>query len=137
MNKKVVSKYIEEELKNYEETIRQMEAIRFEILNTSPLKQIGKAGMPDPTAVKAITLVSNTVLSRMERTVRAIERMILSVNKDQQKLFRLKYIEQKTKQQICKELAISERTYQRWSRKIIGRVAEELGLTIDEWQKLA
>lgn len=130
MNSRVVVEYVEEELKNYEETLRQIEEIRFEILNSTPLRYPGSnpERRSDPTAVKAITLVSNTVLSRMERTVRAVERVLASLPEDQRKLFELKFIRQKTKRQICMELSISERTFHRWKKDIVNKVARELGL---------
>lgn len=129
MDKAVVVKYVEEELKNYKETIRQIEEIRIEILSSTPTKQPRvAAGRPDPTASKAVNLVSNTVLCRMERTVRAINKALDSLPEEKVRFFKLKYIQHKTKKQICRELCISERTYHRWRKAIVTRVARELGL---------
>lgn len=127
---------IEAELYCYEESKRQLELLREEIIESTPSQEISVKSSPgDPTQTKAIKLVNNREIIEMERRLKAIDKAIeiLKTNNEPRKyeLLKMKYFERKyTDIGICMELGISERTFYRWRREIIELIANFLGCRV-------
>lgn len=126
---RAIFRYIEHELYNYDETIKEIQEIRNNIIEQSPYKETvpGSGYISDPTARKAIKLITSTAIARMERTIRAIDRALELLPEEHNQLFQLKYRQKWTMKQICDEIPTSERTYFRWRREIVEMVAKEMG----------
>jgi RinA family phage transcriptional activator len=125
---------IEAELRNYPATTRELKEIEEEI--ASPRRsfdEIKSTDPSDPTPTKAIRMISSTGLNDLRRRVSAIEHLLRIVEADptRHELIRLTYWSgTHTVPGICQQLHISERTYHRWKRQMLGVVAERLGWAI-------
>lgn len=129
-------KMIEAELYCYEESKRQLELLREEIIESTPSHEISVKTSPgDPTQTKVIKLVNNREIIEMERRLKAIDKAIevLKTSNEPRKyqLLHMKYFERRyTDVGICMELGISERTFYRWRREIIELIANFLGCRV-------
>ena len=129
-------KMIEAELYCYEESKRQLEFLREDIIESTPSHEINvKTGPGDPTQTKVIKLVNSREIIEMERRLKAIDKAIeiLKTSNEPRKyeLLRMKYFERRyTDVGICMELGISERTFYRWRREIIELIANFLGCRV-------
>lgn len=127
---KSVFRYIEHELYCYDATKHSIEELRDEIISgkSGAMLVPGTGYVSDPTAQKAVKLVSSPALAHMERTVRAIERAIDRLSEEHAQLFELKYRQNKHWKRVCIEMPTSERTYFRLRKELVLAVACELGL---------
>lgn len=130
-----VWRYIEYELYSYDQTKKDLELLREEILHGTPPPEEGHSSGPgNPTESKGMRLISSPVIVRLERIVSAIERTIGQLTEDHSQLFTLKYIQGKHWRIVCQEMPTSERTYFRLRRDIVELVAEKIGLA-QIWQE--
>ena len=129
-------KMIEAELYCYEESKRQLELLREEIIESTPIQEVNVKTSPgDPTQTKVIKLVNSREIIEMERRLKAIDKAIeiLKTSNEPKKyqLLHMKYFERRyTDTGICMELGISERTFYRWRREIIELIANFLGCRV-------
>lgn len=125
-----VFRYVEYELYNYDNTKKELQRYKDDILESSPGPQEAKVqtGTGDPTAKKAIKLVSSAFIARAEQTVQAIEKSLDMLGEGYKKLFKLKYQECLPWQEVVIELEVSDRTYFRMRRELVATVACQLGL---------
>lgn len=125
-----VFRYVEYELYNYDNTKKELQRYREAILEGSPGQQEIKVqtGTGDPTAKKAIQLVSSAFIARAEQTIQAIEKSLAMLSEGHRKLFKLKYQECLPWQEVAIELEVSDRTYFRMRRELVTTVAQQLGL---------
>ena len=129
-------KMIEAELYCYEESKEQLELLREDIIESTPIQEVNVKTSPgDPTQTKAIKLVNNREIIEMERRLKAIDKAIevLKTSNEPRKyeLLHMKYFERRyTDVGICMELGISERTFYRWRREIIELIANFLGCRV-------
>lgn len=133
MNKETEN-FIAAELAAYHDNLKELDALREEILEGSPGPP---DGMPrgnttsNPTADKAMRLISSRVLLCVERRTAAVTKVL---NRNQHdpltmELVRLSFFQRThTPIGVCKELHISRRNYYRRRREFLGQIAEELGL---------
>lgn len=133
MNKETEN-FIAAELAAYHDNLRELELLREDIMEGSPGPP---DGMPrgnttsNPTADKAIRLVSSRVLLCVERRTAAITKVLRRNQNDplMMELVRLSFFQRThTPIGVCKELHISRRNYYRRRREFLGQIAEELGL---------
>lgn len=128
-------KLIEAELYCYEETKKELEQLKDEIIQSSTYQEVavqtGTTG--DTTASKALKLVSSSVIMEMERRINVIEK-VLDMFKDSPlklELIKLKYFERRyTDIGIAQKLNISEKTFYRWKKEIIQFISMYLGYKI-------
>ncbi len=126
---KSVRKYIEYELYGYDETVRQLEMLKDDIVQETPLRALGTSGgISKPTECKGLRLVTNRAIVHMERTIRAIDGALTLLPETHKNLFELIYRQGKSWQQVCMELPTSRSSYFRMRRDIVETVALELGL---------
>jgi RinA family phage transcriptional activator len=130
MISRAVFRYVEHELFNYAETKQQIKELQQNIIESTPFAETipGGGHISDPTARKAIKLVTSTAIARMERNVRAIDRAMKLLPEQHQMLFELKYQQGKSMARVCDEIPASERSYFRWRKEIVEVVAREMGL---------
>lgn len=131
---KETENFIAAELAAYHDNLRDLEALREDILEGSPGPP---DGMPrgnttsNPTADKAMRLVTSRVLLCVERRTAAITKVLQRNQNDplMMELIRLSFFHRThTPYGICKELHISRRNYYRRRREFLDQIAEELGL---------
>jgi RinA family phage transcriptional activator len=137
--KRDVFRHVEAELYAYPFRKKEITRLREEILypfderpeDVNIVKGKNSVRRPgDPTAKKAIALVSHTRLHHLERVVDAIDEVYARLPDPKREFVRLKYWthpQRLTAVGICQELGISDRTYSRWRSQIISQIAEILG----------
>ena len=125
-----VFRYVEYELYNYDNTKKELERCREEILESSPSPPEIKvqSGLGDPTAKKVEKILTTTYIARAEQTVNAIEKSLNMLTDLHRMLFKFKYQDCLPWQEVTIELEISERTYFRIRRELVVMVAQQLGL---------
>jgi hypothetical protein len=96
----------------------------------TPQDQYVSGGTPgSPTETKALTLVSNPTIARIERTLDAVDAAWRMMNQDQRILLVEKYQKGKLWPQICREQYWSESKYHRVRNGVVRFAAECMGLT--------
>lgn len=126
-------KHVESELHHFQETIREIQRLREQILHGTPAEEQvgGRSNLPSsPTEQKGIALASNRKLESMQQIVRTIEYVVSQLPDEKKKLVQLKYW---TKPQtltwrgIAINLNISTRQAMRWRYEIVVSIAELIG----------
>lgn len=131
--KKGTFKHIESELYAFEDTKKEIEWIREEILHRTPMidNPEGRANTPsDPTATTATLLMTHRRLDQLERIVKAIDQIYQELPDDKKKLIKLKYWtkpQTKTWEGIAQEINISRRQALRWRNEIVFAIADAIG----------
>ena len=127
-------KTIESELYCYHESKKYLEELREEIIDSSTTQEIGAAiqsgSTGDTTGNKATKLAGSREILEVERRLRAIEKVLAILEKDDKKLrlVQMKYFERRyTDIGISMELGISERTFYNWRKEIIRLIGQQLG----------
>lgn len=132
--KREIKSYIEAELRDYNQTLRDISEARQDLLlATHTPDNVGGHGydIGDPTQARAFKLVTNRRISHMERICTAIATVIGALPEEKYRLVELKYWTRPqtlTDDGIALKLNISRRTYYNWKNGIIMALAEELGL---------
>lgn len=134
-----VFQHVEAELYAYPYRKKEITRLRDEILtpydeeinDPGIVKGVNSVRMPgDPTGKKAIELASNAKLHNLERIADAIDEVFNRLPEAKRELICLKYWtkpQRYTTVGICEELGISDRTFRRWRRTFIQKIAEILG----------
>lgn len=128
---KKVYKYIDYELQHYEDNKKELEKLRDEILEASPLPSDGQPrgnSTGNPTEQKAIKLLSSVALLKIEKTINSIDKVYEQLNDDYKKFFDWNYKKRAGVVKTCIEINISERTYYNMRDKIVYNVGAEMGL---------
>ena len=122
--------YIEHELYRYETTKKELETMRDDILDETPFKETNIRTLTpgDPTYQKASKLITTTAITRMTRTITAIESAMQKLSEDHNQLFEMKYNQHKSWQMITIEMPICRATYFNLRKDIVELVAMEMGL---------
>lgn len=133
--KRAVFRYVEAELYDYPFTVKEIARLRADIalegqgLEAALLQEHVTGGrQPDPTREKAIRLLTNRRLRRMEETVAAIQRVYDRLPPEKQRLVDLKYWQRYGNLAVATRLHISRATFYRWRAEVVTAVAVELGL---------
>ena len=133
---KTYYRFVEHELYNYKNNLKELEEIEDDIINGSGYQsgdRVQTSNLSDETATKAIKLTSTAKLINMRRNLGSIETGIRilqsSAEPKKYELLELKYFDCKfTDIKIAEELCISIETYYRWKRQIITMIAMHMGL---------
>lgn len=132
--KLAVKRYVEAEIRDYHETKQQIAAALSEVAERSPMPLDGSSvssrnKVTRPTERGAVVLLTNRRLQQMERTVRAIEKVLDMLDEEKREFVRMRWWERKlTPTGIAEKLHIDERTVYRWQNEVIALVAVEMGL---------
>ena len=130
-------RFVEQEIRWYPQLLREYLDLRNDIILAQPRRDTVVSGgeVGDPTGRKAVRLVSDRYLRRLESSLPAMEEAmrLLAEQEDGEKkceLVRLTYWTMGLgTEQIAKRLNISRRTYFYWKDQILLLVAWCLGLT--------
>ncbi|QTL96546.1 DUF1492 domain-containing protein [Iocasia frigidifontis] len=132
-----VFRFVEHELYNYQETIKDLKEINHDDIETKSSGNLlpydrysSNRSYPWGSSTEdcGIDLITNKIAYRMKRTIEAIGRAKKRLDDEKKELFRLKYQKGMSWQQITIEINISRRTYYRWRDEIVYITAEEMGL---------
>lgn len=128
---KQVYRYIELELSRYQQTQKDLKEALDDILHEAPVfdNNGGKSySIGKPTEGKAIRMVSNVRIRRLEKTIEAIEKVYDQLDEGKRRLIHLRYWRDTfTDPGVWKQLNIERRTYYYWKNNVIYRLAKELG----------
>lgn len=133
MNKGIKA-YIESELRYYHQSKKDLEEIREEIIESSPINDgtgIRSCGTSDTVCKKVIRLITNKRLKRLEETIRAIDAVLDQLDETKHRLVEMKYWRKPNYLNdagIAHELCIDRATLYRWQDAILLAIAIELGL---------
>lgn len=126
---KAIFRYIEHELFSYQQTKREIELFRDDILNGINRPDVPcQSGLSDITASKAIKLTSSAFILKAEKTIDAIHKSLGMLGDTHNKLFDLKYIDGRPKNEVYLEMNISESHYFKIRRELVETVGLQLGL---------
>lgn len=128
-------KHIESELYNYQETIKEIQKLRNDIMfaTGSDDENVGGGRSSEPgrpTERIATKLTSHKTLIQLEEIVSAIQKVYVALTKDHQTLIEMRYW---TKPQtltwdgLAEKLHVSKRQALRWRDKIVEEIAKNLG----------
>ncbi len=124
-----VFRYIEHELYNYEQTRKELEFYREQVLEGTKVPEVSVQKAPsDTTASKAMQLTSSAFVAQAERVVRAVDRALEMLTTSHRELFNLKYKDCEQWPDITIYMGISDRTYYRMRRELVITVGQQLGL---------
>lgn len=139
--KREIRKFIESELRDYENTKREWETLQDELTYsknaTGHEDYMERLGLEAPercngqTESKALKILTNKRLAQLERTIRAFERVITNLPEEKFKLVVLRYWtvpQTLTDDGIALELNCDKRTLYRWLDGILLALAKEMGL---------
>jgi RinA family phage transcriptional activator len=124
-------RHVEAELYLYNETKKEIERMRNDIIHAGKIQQEGgRSGVSNPTASTAGRLTSDKRLQRLEEIVDIIDDITAICDHQRKELIKLKYW---TKPQlltwngIAQKIHISERQAYVWRDEIVQAIAERLG----------
>jgi RinA family phage transcriptional activator len=138
-----IKAYIEAELRDYNDTLRAIGEDKNELLLASPVHDNNGGtsyDLSNPTQDKALQLVTNKRIRRMEQTCRAIENVVNRLPEDKYRLVELRYWTKPqtlTDEGIAREIGIDRATLYRWADGIIKAIGIEMGLINDICDKVA
>ena len=104
---RAVFRYVEHELCHYDQTLKDISELQRDIAESQ---------------------IFSSALARMVRTAKAIERALSRLPDGHQELYRLKYQQGRSPQQVCDKLHIELPTYYKWRREVVHAAALEMGL---------
>lgn len=132
--KKEIKQYIEAELRDYQQSKKDLADLQEAILHGSAstdLSGIRGSGISDPTQRKALALITNVRIKKLEETIGAIESVLGELDAEKTRLVEMKYWTQPnhlTDEGIAQRLCISRRTLYDWTNKILFAIAVKMGL---------
>ena len=126
---KSIFRYIEHELYNYEQTKKDLQLYREQVLEGTASPEVSVQNGPgDVTANKVIKLTSSAFVVQAERVIQAIDKALSILGDKHNELFKLKYQMGVSWPQITIDMGISDRTYYRLRRELVITVGQHLGL---------
>ncbi len=128
-------KHIESELYCYKETLKEIERLRTELLESGHGREFTNEGIrgnkiSDPTFRATSLLLQNRQLRNMEVVTEAIRAVVDELPAEKRHLVELRYWtkpQTRTWAGIAGKLHISERQARRWRNQIVFAIAERLG----------
>lgn len=127
-----IYKYVEYEMYHYNEYKRNIETVREEIIESSPLPPDGqpRGGInSDPTQRKALKLSMSVGYAVMEKTISAIDNALSMLTERHNRIFEMVYIKKrKDRYSMSDELFISYDTFNRNKNELVEMVGRELGV---------
>ncbi|HZK23152.1 MAG TPA: hypothetical protein VFC62_03510, partial [Atopostipes sp.] len=131
--RKAMYDLIEAEIRNYHETKRELEQLKSEIIESTPVSDVpAYTGPGDPTAQKAIKLRTSRVIMEVEKRVNAVGYALETYKHHEDparyKFIKLWYFDNRfTPEGVIQQVCISRRTFYNWRDEFVGLVAERLG----------
>lgn len=126
---KSIFRYIEHELYNYEQTKKDLQLYREQVLEGTVSPEVSVQSSPgDVTANKAVKLTSSAFVVQAERIIGAIDKSLAILGDKHKMLFELKYQQDIPWPEITIEMGISDRSYFRLRRELVATVGQQLGI---------
>ena len=120
-------KYVEQEIRQYKNNLKELNRLKNEIIQEAPEKQNGRSsGLGDSTAAKAVKLSMNRKISELEKNQKAIETIYHRLCQDKQSVMEEYWQSRYTNAGLAYKLGLDERTIRRWKQHIVYLVAAEL-----------
>lgn len=134
--RKEIRVYVEAELRDFSATKKAWELLQEDCIHETPIFDGQPKGstVGNPTESKVIKLITNRRLAQLERTIKAIEHVIMNLPEDKFRLVQLKYWAHPrtlTDEGIAQEIGIDRATLYRWTDGIIKAIGVEMGLIDD------
>ena len=128
-------KYVEQEIRGYHATLKEIEWRREEIMN--PHKETdtntggGKSNLPgDPTGRIGTALTADLKLQNLERVIGGIDYIWQDLSDEKKQFVKLYYWtrpQRYTLEGVAIKLSISYPTAKRWRTEIVERIADQIG----------
>ncbi|WP_057766709.1 transcriptional regulator [Cytobacillus praedii] len=133
--KKATFKHIESELYSYQDTLKEIQFLRNNIMFTKESDDEntggGRSSLPSsPTEQIGTRLATHKRLNKLEEIAHAIEKVYTGLPDEYQKLVKLKYWTRpqlKTWEGIAEDLHVNRTTAMRWRDSVVNAVSEVLG----------
>jgi len=121
-------KMAESLLEQYSRKQLEKECLEEDILLLTPTReQVGHAGyFSDPTASKAVKLLSNKELDYLRKVLGAVDAAVAEATEDEKKIFEYAFLKGWHWWRMCELLACGRNTYYTWRKKLIWRVVHQL-----------
>ena len=120
-------KYVEQEIRQYKNNLKELNRLKNEIIQETAEKQNGRSsGLGDSTAAKAVKLSMNRKISELEKSQKAIETIYHRLCQDKQSVMEEYWQSRYTNAGLAYKLGVDERTIRRWKQHIVYLVAAEL-----------
>ena len=132
--KQSLRKYIEDEIRDYDQTKKDWEEIQNSVIKGSyhgDDSGIRGTDTSAPTESKALKLITNKRLGQLEKTMKAFESVLTRLHEEKFRLVVLKYWTKPqtlTDEGIALELHCSRATFYNWRDGILLALAKELGM---------
>lgn len=127
-------KHIEGELFAYHDTLKEIERLKDDFYNGTPVadESGGRSNLPgDPTGRKVTTMLMNRRLQRLTEIADAIEEVYMRLPDDKKRLIDVKYWTRPhtlTWEGVALEMKVGRATALRWRDEIIWAITQILGL---------
>ncbi len=120
-------KYVEQEIRQYKNNLKELNRLKNEIIQETTEKQNGRSsGLGDSTAAKAVKLSMDRKISELEKSQKAIETIYDRLCQDKQSVMEEYWQSRYTNAGLAYKLGVDERTIRRWKQQIVYLVAAEL-----------
>ncbi len=120
-------KYVEQEIRQYKNNLKELSRIKNDIIQETPEKQNGRSsGLGDSTAAKAVKLSMDRKISELEKSQKAIATIYHRLCQDKQSVMEEYWQSRYTNAGLAYKLGVDERTIRRWKQHIVYLVAAEL-----------
>lgn len=120
-------KYVEQEIRVYKSTLKELTQMKNDIILESPEKQEGRSSfIGNSTANKAIKISMDRKIIELEKTKKAIEATYQKLCRDKQAVMEEYWQNRYTTSGMADKLGVDERTIRRWKQQIVYAVALEL-----------
>ena len=120
-------KYVEQEIRQYKNNLKELNRLKNEIIQETTEKQNGRSsGLGDSTATKAVKLSMNRKISELEKNQKAIETIYHRLCQDKQSVMEEYWQSRYTNAGLAYKPGVDERTIRRWKQHIVYLVAAEL-----------
>ena len=120
-------KYVEQEIRQYKNNLKELNRLKNEIIQETTEKQNGRSsGLGDSTAAKAVKLSMDRKISELEKSQKAIATIYHRLCQDKQSVMEEYWQSRYTTAGLSYKLGVDERTIRRWKQYIVYCVAAEL-----------
>ena len=120
-------RYIENEIKSYKHTEKELNRLRNDLINESSIApEIRGSEVGDPTLNKVMKLSLNKKIGEMEKVVKAIEKVYSQLTDQKKNVMEEYWLGRYTIKGLAEKLGIAEPTVFRWKKQIVYSVAIEL-----------
>jgi RinA family phage transcriptional activator len=134
--KMALYKYLEFELRYYQENMKELEQLRADIIEATPNAPEAKISKTNkvhrPVEQKVLGLLDLRRAIQLEKLNFAVHKAYERAPEDMQKFIKLYFWEDLPWQQVIIEVSISEKCFWQWRDKILTAIALDLGLITAE-----